>query len=304
MRQLTIMTSNSQIHKESSLTAPEDKTMTWKADNAPALSPDEAAAATNELNSTDIINTFPRVERAYADPQLPLQTYGLVSFVPARGATPNAKGIYGFAKIRGCFATEAEANTHAETIIREVDSFNVIHHAYVGRPFPLTTSLDFSDEKVKVNLKKEATRAISANINNKKREEQKVAVELKRRERELVAQGNRDDDYELTEEEKLDDFITLNCKNANLKFSFCEALKKLAEVRKLIIKSGEEIDSTLEEYPDFNDRYFEKYEAVRKKGGFDTSSEANSKSFVKFLVNDYKIPTIDTDETLPVFVEE
>lgn len=298
------MTSNSHIPKESSLTAPEDKTMPWKADTAPALSPDEAAAATTELNSTEIINTFPRVERAYADPQIPLQTYGLISFVPARGATPNAKGIYGFAKVRGCFSTEVEANTHAETIIRDVDSFNVIHHTYVGRPFPLTTSLDFSDEKVKVNMKKEATRAISANITNKKREEQKVAVELKRRERELVAEGNRDEDYELSEEEKLDDFITLNCKNANLKFAFCEALIKLENVRNLIIKSNGEIDDTLKEHPDFKDRYFEKYETVRTEGGFDTSSEANAKSFNKFLVNDYKIPTIDTDETLPVFVEE
>ena len=228
----------------------------------------------------------------------------MISFIPAKGATANAKGIYGFAKVRGCFATEVEANTHAETIIRDVDSFNVIHHTYVGRPFPLTTNLNFSDETVKVDLKKEATRAISANINNKKREEMKVASEMKRRERELLAEGNREADYELTDEEKLDEFITLNCKNANLKFSFCEALKKLATIRGLIIKNGEDIDNTCKEHPDFKDRYFERYENARKEGGFDTSAEANAKSFVKFLVNDYKIPTIDTDETLPIFVEE
>ena len=30
-----------------------------------------------------------------------MQRIGLLSFVPAKGATPNSKGIYGFAKMRG-----------------------------------------------------------------------------------------------------------------------------------------------------------------------------------------------------------
>ena len=126
---------------ESSLTAPEDRDRInrWKPDQSIApLSSSEFKNAISELKSTDFIKKFPRVERQYADPAISLQNIGLISFVPAKGAKPNENGVFGYAKMRGNYPNELEANERSEFIIRNVDSYNTIFSTYVGRPFPIT----------------------------------------------------------------------------------------------------------------------------------------------------------------------
>ena len=98
--------------KESSLTPPDDrdKENRWKPDQfVEPLSVEEAKEAITELNNTSFTSKFPRVDRSYADPAVPLQNISLFSFMPAKGSTPNENGVYGFAKIRGSYASEMEA---------------------------------------------------------------------------------------------------------------------------------------------------------------------------------------------------
>ena len=52
-----------------------------------------------ELNNTAYTEKFPRVDRTYADPPPLMQTIGLL-FTPAKGATPNENGVFGFIKLR------------------------------------------------------------------------------------------------------------------------------------------------------------------------------------------------------------
>jgi len=133
--------------KENSLTCPEDRDRInkWKPDQtAPVLTQEQADEALKELNNTAFTDKFPRIERTYADPILPMQYIGLISFTPAKGATPNENGVYGFAKLRGNFSSEIEANERAEFIIRNIDSHHQIYHTYVGRPFPITNSSKYS----------------------------------------------------------------------------------------------------------------------------------------------------------------
>ena len=41
-----------------------------------------------------------------------MQNIGLISFVPAKGATPNDNGVFGFAKLRGNFSTNIDMVIH------------------------------------------------------------------------------------------------------------------------------------------------------------------------------------------------
>ena len=101
--------------KEHSLTAPEDRDREnkWRPEQGAAdLTEEEVTNAISALDNTDFTTKFPRVDRTYADPPISLQTVGLISFTPAKGATPNENGVFGFAKLRGNYASELEAQQH------------------------------------------------------------------------------------------------------------------------------------------------------------------------------------------------
>ena len=108
---------------ENSLTSPSDRdpARTYQPNQGSrALTEEEVKNAMNTLNNKKFENFFLKVERRYADPVESMQRIGLFSFVPAKGATPNEKGVYGFAKLRGNYPTDQEANERAEYLIRNV----------------------------------------------------------------------------------------------------------------------------------------------------------------------------------------
>src|SRR3989344_5321587 len=155
------------MSNESSLTAPEDRDKSKRYlpnQHASPLTDTETNLAMASLNITDFVEKFPKVERVYADPFPPLQKYGLLSFVPAKGAIPNEKGIYGFAKLRGNYDTEIEAQQRAEFLIKHVDSYHPIFHTYVGRPFPITNDPRYVKETDEIDIRSETTKSISNSV--------------------------------------------------------------------------------------------------------------------------------------------
>ena len=54
-----------------------------------------------------------------------------------------------------------------------------------------------------------------------------------------------------------------------------------------------------QEFPEFKDKYFQKYMDARKKSGLDENIRDVQDNFMKYMIEDAKIPTIDTDEILP-----
>jgi hypothetical protein len=75
----------------------------------------------------------------------------------------------------------------------------------------------------------------------------------------------------------------------------------MSEVRELIIKTRKEIKELDEEHIDFKDKYFDKYMQARKDAGLDQKREESEDNFMKFMVEETIIPTIDTDDILPSF---
>ena len=291
--------------KENSLTSPldRDRKNTWRPEQGVAsLTEPEVKEAMESLNNTAFVRKFPRVDRTYADPPVPMQNIGLVSFTPAKGATPNENGVFGFAKLRGNYSTNIEADQRAEFLIRNVDSYHQIYHTYVGRPFPITFSSDYSAETSEVDIRRETTKAVSSNIKKQKDEDQKTVREMKEREEKLVAESQKargDDGVGDPDIDPYDEYITQCVKKAQLSWTFIEHLKKLKEVRDIIIKTREVIEKMDEKHPDFKEKYFEKYMEARKNAGLDEKVRETQDNFIMYMVEDVVLPTIDTEEVLP-----
>jgi hypothetical protein len=266
---------------ENSLTAPEDRdpARTYQPNQGhPALTEDEVKTAMTSLNNTQFVKKFLSVERKYADPVEPMQRIGLVSFVPAKGATPNEKGIYGFAKLRGNYPTDQEASERAEFLIRNADSYHQIYHTYVGRPFPLTTSSDFSGEQTEIDIRKSMVESVSNSIKHKKSDERQQIKEIEDRERLLIEESKRE------EEDPLEFYTTLRVKKAQVAWTYLETLKKVEEMKQTIIKTRSQIEDLEKEDTSYAEVYFKKYCDARSSAGLDNSS--NQDTFMKFLVED------------------
>ena len=286
--------SHPEWQKENSLTSPEDRDRVnkWRPEQVPSLTESQSIEAVKELNNTYFTDKFPRVDRTYADPSLPMQYIGLISFTPAKGATPNENGVFGFAKLRGNFASEIDANQRAEYLSKNVDSHHQIYHTYVGRPFPITTSSQYSAKTEEIDIRKEMTKSISENVRSKKEDDEKTMKDMIEREEKLK------EDVKKEEVDPYDQYITLQVKKAQLSWTYLEHKKKMDEIRGIIIKSREELKNMDSEFPDFRDKYFEKYMKARKDAGIKNLKEDQlNDSFMKFMIEDAVLPGIDDVET-------
>lgn len=276
------------MSKESTLTTPWDRDLTNKFTlntTAPELTPEQVAVASETLT---VKVPFPNVERRYADPELLTQRIGLFSFVPSKGATPDSKGVYGFAKMRGNFATEQEAKEHADKLYRG-DSYHHIFHAYVGRPFPVTLSSDFSKVVDRIDIKKEAETAIAEDVKKKREKEQKEIEEIEERERELLAESKQ------TEVPTDDKYTTLRVKKAQLVWTYIETKNKLEQMKGLIARARKELEEMDEKFPDLQVKYFEKYMEARRRVGHTTVITKDDPTFMKYLVEDVTIPEVEEE---------
>lgn len=277
--------------RESTLTTPSDRDLSknFKLDSShECLTDKQTTNAMKVLNK----NNFPEVERRYADPVIDLQKIGLFSFVPARGATPNNQGIYGFAKLRGNFANENEANERAEDLVRNVDSYHQIYHTYVGRPFPLTVSSEFSKEVTKVDLKKELSNAVNDVVKQKRDKEQKEVEEIKEREKELLDDVKKDQDDEKNRE---DLYTTLKVKKAQLSWTYIETEKKLQQMAGLIAKCRRDVEELEQRQPELKTTYYQRYIDARRQAGLSVVNDTVDTTFMRYLVEDVNLPAVDAE---------
>jgi hypothetical protein len=279
------------MQRESGLTTPCDRNLEKKFefDVAEPLTQKQLKNAMRELNSNSTVKNFPQLERRYIDPPILQQRIGLFSFVPAKGASPNPQGIYGFAKLRGNFDNEIDADAQAEKIIRDVDSYHKIFHTFVGKPFPVTTCSDFSGEISQIDLKKSVTDSFSQDVKKKREEEQKQIEEIQQKEKELLEDVKKD------KENPDDAYTTLRVKKAQLTWTYVETEKKLKQMSILIAKARKAVEEMDDENPEFKNVYYKKYMDARNSAGIVTDTKEMQESFMKYLVEDLQIPAVDED---------
>lgn len=265
-----------------SLTSPLDRNGAVYKSNmgAPPLTESELTAAMSALNDTSLVDKFPRVERQYADPPIPLQTYSLISFVPSKGATPDADGVFGFAKVRGSYATPTEANERSEFLMRNVDSYHKIFHAYTGRPFPITVDDKYCAKTEEVDIRKKATETISEDVKAKREQEKKDMADIKEREKRLLDESKPD-----YQEDPFERYIVLRVKKAQLVWGYKNTLDQLEKMKDIIIKTRLEIAEQDKINPEFSSNHYDRYMAARRDAGLsdDMNTEDN---FVKYLCED------------------
>ena len=282
--------------KTSSLTTPGDPNNVWKSDiGKPGLTDDELKPAVGALNNTNFTDLFPKLDRNYADPPIITQQIGLISFIPAKGATPNKDGIFGFAKLRGNYGTEDEASTRAEQLIRDVDSTHTIFHTYVGRPFPITESEKFSANNTEIDIRKHTTESVSESIKQKKNEDKLHSQQIFDREKELFDDVAGDKPAEVIEE---DEYITLSVKKAQLSWTYLEHVNKLKDIKAILTKTKKQLDEADVKDPTLKVSFFQKYVDARKKAGLANNEKEFKSSFVQYLVEDAVLPGIDIEDDL------
>lgn len=277
--------------KTHTLTCPDDMPANRQIEtldpSVPDLTPVQLQAATAELYDTTFITRFPRVERRLADTPIPIQTFGLFSFTPAKGAKPNESGIYGMAKIRGVFATDKEAEKGAADLLKN-DSYNKIYATYVGRPFPVTLASTFSAVVDEIDLEKEAKKIYADHVRNEREKEQREIEEIKEREKNLLADVQ-------TEEDPYERYTVLKTKKAQLTWTYLETEKKVEQMRTLIAKARKEIEELEEKHTDAKDKFFDKYLEARRQANLPTDRDVLQNSFMRFMVEDAVIPAVDEE---------
>jgi len=261
-----------------SLVAPRDKPKERPALRS-SLTPltDEEMERALPVKSRDL--GFTQVDRKYADPPLMNQKITLVSFTPSKGARPDEDNIYGMMKVRGVFATEEEANERAEFLIRNVDSYHEIYHAFVGRPFPVTTSDGFEKELQTIDIRKKTVKLISEDILSKKSKEEKEMKEIQDREKNLLESSRKAKEEE--PEDPFELYIMDQVKRAQLLWTYRETKKKVDQMKDLILSLNSTIALTESEHEDYAHRYKEKYMAARKDANLPENHDDDS--FLKYL---------------------
>jgi len=268
---------------ENSMTAPWDKKEKQRPStmNHPPLSDEEIEKAFEELVIKDFTKGgYRHVERRYMDPPLANQNYGLFSFVPARGAKPDARGVYGFAKVRGVFGAERESDERSEELIRNHDSYHKIQHILVGRPFPVTLSDKFSANVSEIDLQKQVKAEIAADVKSKRDKERKEIETIQSRAKNLQKDVDEED------HDPEDYYTKMRVKKAQLIWTYAETMKKLDIMKESIIKAREEIKKMDEEDPHLKEVYLDKYLKARTESGIKNDDEELKNSFMLFMVED------------------
>jgi hypothetical protein len=262
-----------------SLTAPGDFDVNTPKDPPTTLTESEVKDAFQDLVISDFVNKYPRNEKYFADPIYHNQVYTLHSFVPAKGAKPNSKGVYGMVKFRGSFPTLEEANERAEWIIRNADSYHSIYTGYCGRPFPLAFNPNYVSETNEVDIKQQVVETVSHDLKSRREKEKRELEEIKEREKKLLAESQGPEDpYET--------YTTLRVKKAQLTWTYKETMAKMEQMKESIIKAREEIEKMDKEDVNYSKEYMDRYMKAREESGLKTDME---NSFIRYMVEDVDI---------------
>ena len=267
----------------SSLTSPVDRgDGIFRANVAePSLTNEQTEAAMKALYSTHLVDDYPKLERQFVDPPIAGQRFGLISFSPSKGATPDKDGFFGFAKLRGHYDSEQEARERSEFVLKTVDSYHPINIYHVGRPVPITVQGDrYSASNTTIDLQNTIKNTISEDVRMKREKEREEIQQMKAREQELVDQ--RKPDYQ---PDPFDTYTTLRVKKAQLVWTYDKTQKQLEKIKESIIATRAEIAKMDEENADYSKEHMKRYMDARRAAGI--PDEGNTtENYMRFLVED------------------
>lgn len=252
-----------------------------------ALTDSQVSEGMVELVKT--VKGLPRLNKRYIDPPIQGQTFGLVSFIPAKGAKPNEKGFYGYVKFRGNYDNIHDCSNRIDHIIRNVDSTNHIHICRVGMPVPLVTE-GYAEEVDQIEIKQQVEKDISTNVRNRAMEDKKEMEDIEDR-----AEALKRDVIEPDPEES---YNAKRTKLAVLRWTLKEHLKKIDEIKELRDKCVRELVRESADNPEWEKNHLDRYMAARKKANI--PEDQDLPEFMALI----RSPIIDNDENVDLTKED
>jgi hypothetical protein len=225
-----------------------------------SLTDGELKDAKGELLDKNFVKLkFPREQKFRVDPSIPGQHIGLISFQPSKNAVPDADGCFGVLKFRGAFPNGNEAETYAETLLRDHDTYAEIDMVYIGREFPLLVdNTMYTKTTREIDIRKKVDDIVKADLRQKKEKEQKEIEEVTARQQKLL-----DKTHEAEKDEIFDDleyYTTLRVKKAQALSLIDEAKKRMEEAQEVVESANKEIENLDKDHPEYKDEFFGKYE--------------------------------------------
>lgn len=302
-------------NNNSALTAPADKDVPLPGATVGGKKTKKKAKLAFQMNQKELeealnkmTTEFPKIEKTWADPAIQGQEFCLVSFLPAKGATPDKDGLYGLIKVRGSYGTVNECDDRCERLLMESDSYHEICRGSVGKPLPLSHPDDdrFTLEVDHVNLQKKIQMEISDDVKEKRKKEKQEMDEAKARSDKIQQKEKTIIEHGEDPEEK---YTTFRVKRANLIFSLYELLKNAKKYKDTLLQTIGAIEKMDTEFPQFQHTFMAKYNNAAKEVGIPTEKNfilrylAGPVPFDLKLIPD-ELPLIDTRQSEISFFNE
>ncbi len=233
----------------------------------PAPNPGRKSLTDSELSDAkvDLLNKnfvrmkYPREQKFRVDPSIPGQHIGLISFAPSKNATPDADGCFGVLKFRGAFPNGNEAETYAETLLRDHDTYAEIDMVYIGREFPLLVdNTMYTKTTREIDVRKKVDDIVKADLRQKKEKEQKEIEEVTARQQKLLDKTHEAEKDEIFND--LEYYTTLRVKKAQALSLIDEAKKRMEEAEAVVESANKEIEDLDRDHPEYKEEFFGKYE--------------------------------------------
>ena len=229
---------------------------------APPLTENEMKFARKEL-----ISAFPKVTRHKVDPEIPHQVIFNVSFMLLD--KPH-NGVVGFFKPRGVFSDEDKATTHAEDIIKTVDSCFIIHQAHMGHWSPITNNQEYSKDQMDVKTQKDELALRDRAMKEAARKNQELKRELEERKEEVKNRTHDDDNPE-----SLDYYTKKKVAQKELSAYISQGKEKLKVLKKSLRKVDNELFQINKKHPDYCNQWLDNYNKERVRAGLPEIKETD-----------------------------
>lgn len=255
---------------------------------ATELTLEQTKQAKKELcNNQFLMMEYPRRVKFRKDPDLPGQSFGLISFIPSKGATADSEGCYGVLKVRGTFPNVKEADKWAENLIRNYDSYSDIDFVYVGTDFPLMVdNTMFCSTTREIDIRKKIEETVKESIKTKKEEEKRQMEEVQERQQKLL-----NNEEEKVDDEDIDFYTQLRVKKANAQHMMDECKKRITECQAVIDTTDNQINQLDAKYPDYKAEFIAKYKHALDAIG----SDAAQNPLIKYMEEKPTLATVSEE---------